>query len=61
MGCLLSAVFALVSIGLTQIYEKTNRKGHKGHEVKRVSESSCVSSVLFNIFLVLSIQDANAK
>ncbi|AHJ29864.1 homocitrate synthase [Nodularia spumigena CS-584] len=29
--------------GLTQNYEKTNHEGHKGHEVKRVSESSCVS------------------
>ena len=39
---LFRAVFVLLP-GLTQNYEKTNHEGHKGHEVKRVSESSCVS------------------
>ncbi|GAX34376.1 hypothetical protein [Nodularia sp. NIES-3585] len=29
--------------GLTQNHEKTNRKGHKEHKGKKVSESHCVS------------------
>jgi hypothetical protein len=39
---LLPKYLAIVT-GLTQNYEKTNRKGRKGHEEIRVSESSCVS------------------
>jgi hypothetical protein len=38
--------------GFTQNYEKTNHKGHKEHEVKRVGESSCVSP---NIYLYFSL------
>ncbi|WP_414569883.1 hypothetical protein [Nostoc sp. CCY 9925] len=34
---------------ITQDYEKTNRKGRKGHKEIRISESFCVSPKLFSI------------
>ncbi|MBL1201737.1 MAG: hypothetical protein FWK04_22280 [Nostoc sp. GBBB01] len=41
-----SYIVYFYTLRLTQNNEKTNREGHKGHEVKRVSESFCVSPVL---------------
>ncbi|MEA5580673.1 PfaB family protein [Nodularia harveyana UHCC-0300] len=35
----------IIEQGLTQNHEKTNHEGHKGHEVKRLSKSSCVSPI----------------
>jgi hypothetical protein len=40
----------LYKSGLTQNYEKTNRKERKEREGKRVSESSCVSPISFTNF-----------